>query len=246
MVSILRSPEISANKQSLANLRSKSMIRPSKPSAPVVSKVDESFESTANIKAIPDEEKIKEITEKMRASILAQLKDEVESAKELARQRGLQEGRQAGIEAAKQEFAADLARIHGLSETIKNAVQLNVEGMEDVIVTITFEAVCKIIGKIAHTKDAVQSMVKQVMQECSNANAVLVRLHPADLITLRESGAIDMSDVTQAKVNWIADANLQEGGCKVELEGGVLDARLESQLKALKNALMAARELKTI
>lgn len=241
MGAIIRSPEISTNKRSLVNLRSKSMVKPSKPPMPAAANVDPVFDKQPMIKTAPDEEKIKEITEKARASILNQVKDEVESAKEVARQRGFLEGKQAGIEEAKIEFAEQLKQLEALSAKVQAAVKSNVLDLEELAVALSFEAVCKIMGSTAHSSESVRAMVKQVLKQSANSSEVVVHLHPADLRSLRELGVPDFADQTQAKVSWLADTSLQLGGCLVEVDGGVLDARLETQIGALKSCLLAAR-----
>ncbi|WP_222612499.1 FliH/SctL family protein [Undibacterium flavidum] len=208
---------------------------------PAAANVEPVFDKHPVMKTMPDEEKIKEITEKARAAILTQLKDEVDSAKEVARQRGFLEGKQAGIDEAKREFAAQLKDIEALSTKVQTALKNNVLDLEDIAVAVTFEAVCKMMGASAHSCDAVRAMVKQVLKQCANSSELVVHLHPADLRILREQGVPDFADQTQAKVSWIADTSLQLGGCTVEVDGGVLDARLETQLGALKSILLAAR-----
>lgn len=240
MVAIFRSPELSSNRQLLSNPLSKSMARFSKPAA-VVAPANEIELTVKPVATSISEEKLREITETVKTSVWSQLKSDAEKAKELARQRGLLEGHAEGVAEAKREFATELQRIRSLSEQLRVAFETNLSGVEDVIVTIAYGAVCRLMGEVAHTKSAVESIVKQSLRECASAENVLIRLHPDDLSILREHGAIDLIQNNAAALKWVSDESLAIGGCVVEVDGGSLDARLTSQLEALKQCLLAAR-----
>jgi len=239
MISIFRSPPLSTERKSLANLRSKNTVRSQRTDP-------NTLEAVAVIKPNlgVSEDKIKDITERIRLSILTQLKDETDIAKELARQQGLREGRAEALVEARKEYAEELNRIRLISEQVLATTATKLDGLEDVVVSIAFGAVCKILGDLDGTKDAVDAIVKQALKESDGKDAVIVRLHPADLNALRENDAITVCKDRRSEVGWVADASLLHGGCVVEINGGTLDARLTSQLEVLKQALVSARNSK--
>ena len=176
-----------------------------------------------------------------RESVLAQFKQEAEAARELGRQRGLQEGRVTGAEEARRDAAAELVRIRSLAEKLQGALDDGIRGMEDVAVAIAFEAVCKLLGTAAVTPDGVRALVRQAASHVGAAERIVVRLHPGDLAALQAAGTLDTHLAQAGSVTWSADPSIELGGCVVETDGGTLDARLETQLEALRTTILAAR-----
>ena len=219
MTSILRSPAISPEKRKLSSRRASV--------APVAAAP---VEPSAAPAAAPKPAAMPTIE-----AVLAQFKQEAETARELGRQRGLQEGRAAGAEEVRREAETELARIRSISAGLQRALDTGIRGIEDVAVAIAFEAVCKMLGAAAVSRDGVRALVHEAAQHAAGAQQVTVRLHPADLAALQAAGGLDMA------AQWAADKSIELGGCVVETDGGTLDARLETQVERLRATLLAAR-----
>lgn len=190
------------------------------------------------VQAAPD---LEALVAQARQTVLLQIKQEAESVRELARQRGLQEGRQAGIEEAKKEFASELVRIRSLAGNLQQALSSQFQGVEDVMVEIAFAAICKILGQTAFTQEGIRSLVRQASADMLRLERIVVRLHPADLAALRSSALLDSVLSNASQISWLADNGVQMGGCLLETERGDLDARLETQIARLREVLVAAR-----
>lgn len=233
MVAILRSPVVLAGKRKLASPGTPSQSEQSpqvEPSAPT---------PTPSVDA--DAQRTQALVEQVRQSILAQIKSDADAARELGRQRGLQEGRAAGREESQQAFAAELARIRSISARLSGALAAGIGDQEDLAVAIAFEAVCKVLGAAAITEEGVRAHVRQAAAHAKNKESVVVRLHAADLSALRDAGALNTVLPPGQAVSWVADDSIELGGCVVETDGGGLDARLETQLERIRTALLAAR-----
>ena len=176
-----------------------------------------------------------------REAVLAQFKQEAETARELGRQRGMQEGRAAGAEEARREAEAELARIRSIAGKLQGALGAGIEGLEDVAVEIAFEAVCKMLGTAAVSRDGIRALVQEAAGRVASTERITVRLHPGDLTALQAAGALDSVLAPQHGVHWAADKSIELGGCVIETDGGTLDARLETQVERLRAALVAAR-----
>ncbi|MEK6606206.1 MAG: FliH/SctL family protein, partial [Myxococcota bacterium] len=87
----------------------------------------------------------------------------------------------------------------------------------------------KILGReLALRPDAVADICAGALDQVRGRQRVIVRVHPDDLPRVRRDHAI---------VTFRADAEIARGGCVVETEAGVVDARLSSQLAAIERAL---------
>ncbi|RSZ56382.1 hypothetical protein HF313_22310 [Massilia atriviolacea] len=269
MVSIIRSPAISEERRKLKSRRTiaseavsaavaaadapalNAPIAPVAPVAPVaaplaappvVAPVPPPVAAPASPPAppVPD---MNALIAQARESVLAQFKDDADKARELGRQRGLQEGRQSGAEEAKKTFEAELARVRSIADQLQQATATGFKGLEEMAVAIAFEAVCKMMGSAAVTREGIQALVSEAAAHAVSSEKVVVRLHPGDLSALRGAGALDEALPSGTLVTWSADKNVVLGGCIVETESGELDARLETQLDRLRAALVAARGL---
>lgn len=247
MVSIIRSPAISEEKRKLTTRSARARVAQAGvdvvvPSVPLplapaaVAPPTPPAQETVRL-PVPD---MNSLIEQARESVLAQFKEEADKARELGRQRGLQEGRTAGTEEAKRTFEAELARIRSIADRLQEAVETGFNGVEDMAVAIAFEALCKMLGNTAVTPEGVQALVRQAAAHAINNEKVVVRLHAGDLSVLRAVGALDATLPSGAAVSWVADKAVELGGCVVETDGGELDARLETQIEKLRKTLVAA------
>lgn len=237
MAPILRSPIISGAKRKIVPRRTRAGEGNTAESV--------AGELAPTIGGVPPDDnradEIKKIVEQARSSVLTQFKEEAEAARELGRQRGLREGRSAGIDEAKQGFASEIARVRSIADKLPQAFKSGVEAMEDTLVDIAFAAICKILGNTAATREGIQDMVRQASAQVVAAETVVIRVHPSDLTLLRNAGVLETTLPSGIAVSWGSDKEVELGGCVVETGGGELDARLETQIQRLRAALIAAR-----
>ena len=186
---------------------------------------------------------MQDLVEKARQSVLEQFRSEAESARELGRQRGLQEGRMTGREEMRQTFAEELARVKSIADKLDEALRSTIQGMENIMVEIAFEAICKILGSTAMSRDVILAQVRQLVAQAGNREKLIIHLHPGDLAALQETGVLADMQASSSQVAWVADPAIELGGCILEADSGSLDARLETQLIQLRNTLLEARRL---
>jgi len=235
MTAIIRSPSVSDTRRPLP-LRSKQA--PQTDDAEVhAGAIDE-----PNVPATQVAPDHAALVAQLRKEVLAQVKADAETLRELARQRGLNEGRKEGAEEAQEAAAAELARLRGVVNALGDVATSAVGGIEDVAVAIAFEAICKVLGEAAASREGIAAMVRAVCLRITGRQALTVRLHPADLDMLRSASALDALLPGAADVSWAASDEVELGGCLVTIDGGgTLDARLETQINLLRDTLMKAR-----
>lgn len=155
---------------------------------------------------------------------------------------GESEGREAGFAAGMQEARAQVdaqqAQWHEHASSLVAQLQgeraAMREAAESDIVELVMTAICRIAGEGAINRDGARAMIRNAMQQASPARVMRVRVHPDDFGWLN-AGASAGDPV------WLADSSVALGGCIVETDAGTLDARLETQLEAVKNALRDVR-----
>ena len=151
--------------------------------------------------------------------------DSAEAAREAERQRGYADGQeQARMESAEQ-------MIESVSSTIDYFNK--VEGR---MVDLVMQAVQKIIHDFDDT-ERVLITVKNVLSVVRNQKQLTLRLHPQEV----EAVKARVNDLLSAfpgigYLDIVGDHRLAPGGCLLESEIGLVEASLDSQLKALRSA----------
>jgi flagellar assembly protein FliH len=85
--------------------------------------------------------------------------------------------------------------------------------------------------------------VRHALLRSASAETVRIRVHAADLESVkahREELLTLVDGIRQLEI--VADRRVGPGGCVVETLGGVVDARVETQLDEVESALRACRE----
>ncbi|MBI3540905.1 MAG: hypothetical protein HY073_02035, partial [Deltaproteobacteria bacterium] len=107
---------------------------------------------------------------------------------------------------------------------------------EPQIIQMVMEIAEKVIGR-ALKKGAIVDVVKSTMAQAVGQK-VVVRVHPSDLEVLKEKESDLLMALNQNQTLAVkGDESITAGGCIIETEAGVVDARLEVQLKAIRKAL---------
>src|SRR6266581_1582332 len=146
---------------------------------------------------------------------------------------------EAAPEEAKRALAEQRAALERLLASLDKAYRAALEGVEDVALAITGEAVCKIFGETAATGEGVRAIVGECTRRLRAEEKLLVRLCPADLKLLKEGDREAASETPT--LEFLPDASIPLGGCIVETGAGRIDATLETQLGRLRETLLATR-----
>ena len=154
----------------------------------------------------------------------------MEAQAEKAYERKKEEGYRDGMEEGKLEHAEKMM------ETILSSVEF-IEGIENTLVSVVNQAIRKIIGEM-DDKERIVSIVRNALNTVRGQQKVTVRVAPADEAAVSEALAAMTagSSSGSAFLTIMADARLPRDSCILESELGVVDASLETQLKALENA----------
>ena len=156
-------------------------------------------------------------------------------------QAGQYAGYQAGIEAGdaqgREAYSAGLRQLEELTHSLNRSVERSLEEGEDMMVSIVFESVCKIVGESLATREGVAAVVGETLRHIRGKSTLIIRVNPLDLELIEESADFGVASDT----DWRADDTIPMGGCLVESEYGTLDARIDTQLNQLKRVLLATR-----
>jgi type III secretion protein L len=152
-----------------------------------------------------------------------------EAKAEFERQR--KEGHQQGLEEGKAEISEHIVTCMSQSAAYFSKV-------EDVMVDVVMRALRLVLGTFDR-KDVVENVVKQALESTRNEGHITVRVPPdqADQLKARVDSILSVTPKVKF-LQVLPDARLPHDGCVLETEIGVVDATIETQLKAIEKALI--------
>lgn len=145
--------------------------------------------------------------------------------------------------AGQQKLADALEKLQQLAEAAARQKTAFLEGAEDDMVALVFEAFCRVLGETAATPDMVRAGILNALAHWRGKAALEIHVHPDDLKWLEADNDLQarFAGRTHHTIRWVAGADVALGGCMVRSSEGALDARLEVQLEAFKSMLLQTR-----
>jgi len=162
------------------------------------------------------------------------LAEEHARALEQATERGYEDGLQRGEAAARATLEDDIAGVRGVLGELRQARAQVLDAAEDTMVEIAFAAICRLAGSEAASRDTVVRAVRDACAAMHTDDVLTVLVHPGDLAQL-------VATLGHPGVQLVASPAVARGGCMIDGATGTLDARLETQLEQLRQALLRAR-----
>ncbi|QNK02578.1 flagellar assembly protein FliH [Dyella telluris] len=166
---------------------------------------------------------------------------ELEALEQQARDEGYAAGHEQGMAEARAVLQERMQRLDELLESAARPLR----SMDDMVeLELTRLAMTVARQVVAHelrvTPDLVVEAVRQAALALPSASGNLrVRLHPDDLALLRTL------DMVESHWQLMPDPSLQRGDCLLESERSRLDARIETRLAAVVDAVLGAEAEET-
>lgn len=112
--------------------------------------------------------------------------------------------------------------------------------VEDVLVDVVMRALRKVIGDFDQ-RDVVARAVHKALENTQKEGAVTVRVSPAQADVVQDRIRNALENHPQLRfLEVLPDSRLPADGCILETEVGIVDATLETQLKAIEKVLIKA------
>ena len=232
MALIIRTPHIADAKRVLLGSRRQSSAHSTETTTNTAIEAATGANPTQSATQAPDIEVLV-----AREQHLAERLQQIEETGRRAYDEGYETGMRTGEAEGREAYTSGLRQLEDLTQSLNLSVQTSLEESEDMMVSIVFEAVCKIVGDALATQEGVGAVVKEALARIRGKSAVIIRVNPLDLELIEESAAFGIA----SEADWRADEGIPMGGCVIESEYGTLDARIDTQLNQLKRVLLAAR-----
>jgi type III secretion protein L len=148
------------------------------------------------------------------------------AAEEYARQK--EKGYQDGMEACQEECAGKLL------EAALSSIEY-IEGLEKTIVGLVAESAALVIGEM-ESGDRIVRIVRKALSNIRGQRRVTVRVSAGEAGAVRGALSAMTEGGGAAFLDVVGDPRLEDGSCLLESPLGVVDAGLETQLRAIRKA----------
>jgi flagellar assembly protein FliH len=129
--------------------------------------------------------------------------------------------------------------LQGTLESLRQSVPQVVRDTENMMVSLALEVARKLVSDMPVSVPMVEAAVRDALTHVESSAQVTVRLHPADLELLQNSGSPLVASVESPNdFRFLSSAEVSRGGCLVETRFGTVDGRRETKFDLLKKTLL--------
>jgi len=153
-------------------------------------------------------------------------------------------GRHEGEIALREQLIAQrnemAALLNGVIDSLQKTVPQLVHETESALIQLALESAQKIVAGMPVNPKLVESVVREALQQVEDTAEVVIQLHPDDLALLQKHKSDVLKPPPNSKpLQFASSAEVTRGGCLLRTRFGVIDARRETKLDQLREALAA-------
>lgn len=190
-------------------------------------------------RAAADAEQLLVQAESTALELVARAEARAAEIEEQARNAGHDEGFAKGHEAALAEFEPVVRTLRGWIDGIREQRNAVIAGAEPELVRLAMAIAERIVHtEVANNRQVVVENVRAALTRLVSREVVTLRVNPADHETIRQyrDSIIEASDVEHLRV--VEDQRVDRGGVLVETDAGTIDAKIATQLREAKRAIL--------
>jgi len=156
------------------------------------------------------------------------IREEAQSLAEETRRRAEEEGYEAGMA----EWTREITAFH------RSRQDLLEESQSDML-KLAIKLSEKILGRALADPDAMGDLILKAIRGIQHEGRILVKVRAEDLdAALAQRPRLTEEIGQRAEIDIVPDSSIKLGGCQIETATGIIDARLETQLKVLERVLL--------
>jgi flagellar assembly protein FliH len=218
-------------------------VRAAEPAASPAPQVDwELLRSDAEAivdRAAADAESLLKQAEAMALEMVERAQARVAEIEEQARRDGREDGFEKGHEAAVAEYTPVVKTLREWIDGIREQRESVIAGAEPELVRLAMGIAERIVHtEVSNNRQVIVENVRAALTRLVSREVVTLRVNPADLDTIRQyrDGIVEASDVEHLRI--VEDQRVDRGGVMVETDAGTIDAKIATQLREAKRAIL--------
>jgi flagellar biosynthesis/type III secretory pathway protein FliH len=125
-------------------------------------------------------------------------------------------------------------------DSLRQAIPQTVRELENNLVSLAFESVKKIVADMPISAEMIERVIREALGQVENSAEVTIFVHPEDLALLRRLECPLLNGSTEGQsLRFSSSSDVTRGGCLLQTRFGLLDARRETKIEQLQQAINA-------
>ncbi|VAX20171.1 hypothetical protein MNBD_NITROSPINAE02-1235 [hydrothermal vent metagenome] len=183
---------------------------------------------------------------KQAEEIIQKAKEDAETIRSEAKKEGYAEGKKLGYEDGKNETLPVMETFTKLLDELKSVRQGFYEGAEEEMIDLVINVAKTVIGEaVKDDPSLVRHAIRKAVGQLQNKEEMNIIVNSKDLAET-EKFRPELAKMVESidKITFRGDPNFARGGCMVETNIGSIDARVVTQLEAIRESFVNAIEEK--
>lgn len=160
------------------------------------------------------------------------------ASEQAAYERGRLDGEKALSEQLIRQRGELIELQNGVLKSLKDSISNVTSECEGAMVALALEIAGKLVIDMPISSEMVEAAVREALASVEQKGTLTVLLNPMDFEMLQTANApVLLTDVGGERMKFQPSPQVTRGGCMVHTNFGVVDARRETKLEALKQSL---------
>lgn len=155
--------------------------------------------------------------------------------------KGFTAGLDKGIEAGQKEIIERLKRLDSVISELQHVKERKIQEILPEIVDLSLEIARKIVHKkIEQDREIIVEVVREAARKLGREEKMLIRVNPADYDTMISNLEALREETRLKDITIEPSESVSPGGCYIETPTMEVDARIEEQIKEMRDAITTA------
>jgi len=155
--------------------------------------------------------------------------------------KGFAAGIEQGIRAGQKEIAERLSRLDSVISELDHVKERKIQEILPEIVDLSLEIARKIVHrKIEQDREIIVTVVREAVKKIGREEKMLIRVNPADYDTMISNLEVLREESRLKDITIEPSESVSPGGCYIETPTAEVDARIEEQIRELRDAITTA------
>lgn len=156
-------------------------------------------------------------------------------------ERGKRDGEKALSEQLIRQRGELIELQNGVLNSLTQAVGQVTRECEGAMIALALEIAGKLVADLPISSEMVEAAVREALANVEQNTNLTVLLNPMDYELLQQANApVLLTEIGGQQLKFQTSAQVTRGGCMVQTSFGVIDARRETKLEALKQSLASS------
>jgi flagellar assembly protein FliH len=128
----------------------------------------------------------------------------------------------------------------GVLESLRRVLPQVAHEAETALLDLALTAAQKMVAGMPVDAAMVEAAVREALRQAEDTAEIVIQLHPDDLALLRQHEAKILNGLPETgPLRFASSSEISHGGCLIQTRFGLIDARRETKIEQLRQAVLA-------